>query len=315
MKIRYYIVILMIAGVLLYSAKDDVKTAYTHAVAYIQSSSVLAPDTLNPAIGIPTDNTVSPIISKTINTPEALRAAGVFLGLTSSTALSAKDIITLTNGERHDNGNVAALTENPTLDATAQVKLQDMFTNQYFEHVSPSGIGVQNLADQEGYQYIIIGENLALGDFKDDTALMAAWMASPGHRANILNPKYTDIGVAVGQGIFDGQKTWLAVQHFGLPKSACPSIDAVLHGVIDANQIQITAMGADMTLRRKHIDSGAVYNGMSSDEQISAYNALVETYNALVTDTKQKIGTYNADVTAFNNCISNNTVGMPSTTE
>ncbi len=309
MKIRYYILILIIAGVFLYTAKNDVKTAYEHTLAYIQNSRANIISEISNA-HTSSDSTVAINTSKTVETPGVLRAAGQFLGLNSSAKLTAEGVIALTNQQRHDNGNLPALKENVTLDATAHIKLEDMFSKQYFEHVSPSGVGVQNLADQEGYEYIIIGENLALGNFKDNAALVAAWMASPGHRANILNSKYVDIGVAVGQGTFNGEQTWLAVQHFGLPKSTCPSIDEVLHGVIDANQSQINTMSADMAVRRQQIDSGAVYDGMSTNEQIAAYNALIEQYNTLVNDTKSKINTYNAEVTAFNACIASATAGQ-----
>ena len=48
-------------------------------------------------------------------------------------------------------------------------------------------------------------------------------MASPGHRANILNSRFIDIGVAVKEGEYQGKETWLAVQEFGEPLSDCPS--------------------------------------------------------------------------------------------
>ncbi len=305
----------MIVGLFLYAAKDDVKTVYQHVLSYLHTTSDTVSRLGTDGGQTNSDDTVAASTSKAVVSPGALRVANQFLGVAPATKLSAKGVIALTNVQRHENGNLPALKENATLDMTAQIKLQDMFSKQYFEHVSPSGVGVQNLADQEGYEYIVIGENLALGNFKDNAALVAAWMASPGHRANILNSKYTEIGVAVGQGKFEGQMTWLAVQHFGLPKSACPSIDEVLHGVVDANLSQIDTMSADMIIRRQKIKSGAVYDGMSTNEQITAYNTLVAQYNTLVNDTKQKIVTYNKEVDAFNACIKNNTSGLKTTTE
>ena len=64
---------------------------------------------------------------------------------------------------------------------------------------------------------------------------MTAWMNSPGHRANILNPHFQEIGVAVGKGMYEGHETWIAVQSFGMPLSACPASDANLKIKIDAN--------------------------------------------------------------------------------
>jgi uncharacterized protein YkwD len=316
MKIRYYIPIFVLIGFFLYIARDDVKTAYDHVRTSIDSALHIAVPT--PAVSSTQTNTLSDSIntSTAIVTPGPLRVTSNFLqALSPEAKLTAQGVITLTNQQRQENGGLPPLVENATLNGTAEIKLQDMFTKQYFAHVSPSGVGVQNLADQNGYQYIVIGENLALGNFNDDAALVAAWMASPGHRANILNTKYTEIGVAVGEGMFEGKQTWLAVQHFGLPRSACPALDEVLHGVIDADQTQLSAMSADMAVRRQQIDSGAVYNGMTTNEQITAYNTLVQQYNILVTDTKTKINKYNTEVAALNACIANDTAGVKTVTE
>ena len=68
---------------------------------------------------------------------------------------------------------------------------------------------------RSNYPYLAAGENLALGDFKNANELVAAWMASPGHRANILNGVYRDIGVATGFDAFEGRKTIIVVQIFG----------------------------------------------------------------------------------------------------
>ena len=132
-----------------------------------------------------------------------------------------------------------ALLENTKLDQSAELKAQDMLKNQYFAHTSPSGMAVGNLAEKVGYEFIAIGENLALGNFENDEALVQAWMDSPGHRANILNSRYQEIGVAVLKGVFEGRTTWLAVQHFGLPLSVCPSPQEGVKLTIDANQNKI----------------------------------------------------------------------------
>lgn len=318
MKIRNYIIILLVLGVLLYAAKDDVTDVYNHAATYLNKEGVAVPmaikSTPDTSSVKTTDKTESVNTHTAVVTPGPLRSATDFLGVTKPNTLSASTVIVLTNKERAQNGNLPELKENKTLDATAAIKLQDMFAQQYFEHISPKGVGVKNLADNAGYRYILIGENLALG-YDDNATLLAAWMASPGHRANILNSKYTEIGVAVGHGMFNGHDTWLAVQHFGLPSSACPSTDEVLNGVIEANQAHLDTMAADLAVRREHIKSGAVYDGMSTNEQITAYNTLVAQYNALVAEIKQQIATYNGGVEAHNACIDQNTSGQTSISE
>lgn len=111
--------------------------------------------------------------------------------------LTAAGIIEQTNAQRGDFGQ-SALKENEQLNQAALAKVKDMFAGQYFEHISPLGKGPADLAKAAGYLYVSIGENLALGNYKDDAALVEAWMNSPGHRANILDPRFTEIGIGVG---------------------------------------------------------------------------------------------------------------------
>lgn len=94
-----------------------------------------------------------------------------------------------------------------------------MFRLGYFEHVSPEGRDPWYWFHEANYVYRYAGENLAI-DFSDANALFAAWMESPTHRANILHPKYTEIGVAVVDGLFADTPTTLVVQHFGTPMTA-----------------------------------------------------------------------------------------------
>jgi uncharacterized protein YkwD len=296
MKTRYQIAILICICLALYLVRDDVATVYNRATSYLSDK-----DITKESILIKADKVASML--QQANTPGALK---VTEGLTSTTKvkLSVKDVISWTNKNRASNGNLAPLLENSKLNQSAQMKVDDMFKHQYFEHISPNGKGVSDIAKDVSYEYIVIGENLALGNFKDSQALLDAWMASPGHRANILNSRYTEIGVAVGHGKFKGEDTWLAVQHFGLPRSACPSVDEVLHGVITLNQKDIKAMEEDLTIRQQRIESRAVYEGKTTNEQISDYNSLVAKYNQLILDLKQKISNYNNTVRAFNDCLS-----------
>lgn len=308
MKISYQILIIIFVLLSLFVVKDDVKVAYNRAVSYIEGKINKYPDSSTKDNILIKAEQVSSLFKKVI-TPGALKVTDSITSDTANVKLSVKDVIALTNSNRASNGNLPALKENSKLDFSAQIKLNDMFKQQYFEHISPDGIGVSDLGDRVSYEYIVIGENLALGNFKDAKALLDAWMASPGHRANILNKSYTEIGVAVGRGMFDGHDTWLAVQHFGLPRSACPSINEALHGIINLNQKDIKALETDLSLRRSKIDSGVIYAGKTPNEQITDYNSLVLKYNQMLLDLKQKISQYNTGVRAFNTCLSTNTSG------
>jgi len=184
----------------------------------------------------------------------------------------------------------------------AQMKVDDMFAKQYFEHVSPIGVGPADLAKAVGYAYVIVGENLALGDFGSDQGVVTAWMNSPGHRANILNVHYQEIGAAVGKGIYEGNETWIAVQSFGMPLSACPAIDYVLKSQIDANNIKIANLRTELDVKKALIDATPV-SEYDYNMYVSEYNVMVPEYNALVGNNRILVANYNAGVQAFNSCI------------
>jgi uncharacterized protein YkwD len=296
MKFFYQTIVFFFVVLSLFLARDDVVSMIDRVYSHIEKKSE------TPLIQF--EGTKEAQLPSKVDMPGALRVVGNILNV-NNTKLSKDSLISLTNKERKDNGNLEALKDNQLLDLTAEKKLQDMFDNQYFEHISSKGVGVGNLADEVGYEYILIGENLAMGNFKDDTSLMDAWMASAGHRANILNKNYTDIGMAVGKGNFEGQNIWMAVQHFGTPRSVCPTIDQVLLGVINLSQDKIKDEESDLLNRKEMIDKGVVYEGSTYSEQVTEYNNLIIPYNNLITDVKKQIDNYNNQVHAFNLCLKN----------
>ena len=130
-------------------------------------------------------------------------------------ALPKADIIAETNNRRIANG-FNLLVENQKLNAAADYKMRDMFARQYFDHYGPGQTsGVVELLQRFGYGYTLVGENLAMGNFRNANELLSLWMGSPGHRANILRADFKEIGVATGYGIFNGKRTIIAVQIFG----------------------------------------------------------------------------------------------------
>jgi uncharacterized protein YkwD len=133
-------------------------------------------------------------------------------------AIVPAEIIALTNQERAQNG-VGQLTDNAELDAAAQAKAEDMATKGYFSHISPDGETPWQWITNAGYQYQYAGENLAVR-FINSSDVVNAWMASPSHRANIVKPVYTDIGVGAAEGNYEGQPATYVVQYFGTPASS-----------------------------------------------------------------------------------------------
>jgi uncharacterized protein YkwD len=215
--------------------------------------------------------------------------------------LTEAGVLLWTNKNRQD-VSINNLTQSETLSKMAAQKLGDLFTKQYFEHESPSGVGPSDLAKQNGYDYIVIGENLALGNFDGDKALVDAWMASPGHRANILNTRYHEIGIAVGQGVFEGKNTWIAVQEFGLPITACPQPSVTDKSSIDQTKKNVDALEVSLAAQKKIIDSATIKYGTDYNAYVEKYNISVQKFNAMVLTLKAKISSYNKQVAAFNNC-------------
>lgn len=141
------------------------------------------------------------------------------------TPFSSRDVIAGINKSRRD-ANLSELKENEILSRAALAKAEDMLSRQYFAHDTPDGKAPWIFLENERYDYRAAGENLAL-DFENADSEHAALMASPTHRANILNSTYTEVGIAVEQGTFRGRSTILVVQFFGTPTVATVETAAI----------------------------------------------------------------------------------------
>ncbi len=215
--------------------------------------------------------------------------------------LTHDGVIEWTNTHREAEG-LPPLVTNDLLAQAAAEKLNDMFAQQYFEHESPDGTTIGDLISATGYAYIAVGENLAKGNFADDEDLVQAWMDSPGHRENIMDTRYTQIGIAVAQGEFDGQTVWLAVQEFGLPATACPNVDARLKASIDEDKARYDELEAELTQREQELD-GYKNDRDTYNAKVREYNEMVGELNTLVERVKATIARYNAQVDEVNACI------------
>lgn len=124
-------------------------------------------------------------------------------------------VVALTNAHRALAAE-GVLADSPVLDRAAQMKADDMASKGYFAHTSPEGISPWYWFQLAGYRYTHAGENLAV-NFYDSKDVVEAWMRSEGHRKNILNEKYTEIGVGVATGMYQEREAVFIVQHFGRP--------------------------------------------------------------------------------------------------
>ena len=135
--------------------------------------------------------------------------AGDKLTLTAAEKL----VLDLTNQERkkHD---LPPLTLNPTLFKVARAHSENMGRQMKMEHTLDEKTAFDRLR-AAGYKYAAAGENIGSGDPRAPvTLVMQAWMESEGHRANILNKEYTEIGVGVGR---DKEGNLYYTQVFGRP--------------------------------------------------------------------------------------------------
>ncbi|MFZ0614703.1 MAG: CAP domain-containing protein, partial [Desulfobacterales bacterium] len=122
----------------------------------------------------------------------------LFCGLAAADFES--EVIELVNIERGAR-NLHALSYSEELTVAARLHSQDMAARNYFSHTSLDGRLFSERITAAGYEYQRCGENIAAG-YATPAAVVDGWMNSDGHRANILNPDYCDIGV--GYAAVDG---------------------------------------------------------------------------------------------------------------
>nr|WP_317331448.1 CAP domain-containing protein [uncultured Romboutsia sp.] len=108
-----------------------------------------------------------------------------------------RQVLDLVNEERTKRG-ISALTLDSSLSSVATKKSQDMVNKNYFDHTSPTYGSPFDMMKQFRVSYRTAGENIAKGQ-KTPQDIVTAWMNSEGHRKNILNPNFTNLGVGIAK--------------------------------------------------------------------------------------------------------------------
>ncbi len=157
-----------------------------------------------------------------ILTPRMERLYPQVLGITANVSIT--DLVTLTNNKRAEGGLPPLILDNQ-LSVAAAAKAEHMFSHNYWAHTAPDGTTPWFFIRGAGYEYLYAGENLARG-FTTAPEAVDAWMASPGHRNNIMSPNYKDIGFAVLTGTLAGDETVLIVEMFGSKIETTAAINA-----------------------------------------------------------------------------------------
>ncbi|MEU3510948.1 CAP domain-containing protein, partial [Streptomyces longwoodensis] len=156
----------------------------------------------------PSARTTSPTPSPRPVTPKSAAASPRAAAPAASSDVAGQ-VLALVNQERKTAG-CAPLTSSDRLRDAAQTHSDDMAARDFFDHVNPDGADPGRRITAAGYRWSTYGENIAKGQ-QTARSVMTSWMNSPGHRANILNCAFKNLGVGVHRG--DGGPYW--TQDFG----------------------------------------------------------------------------------------------------
>lgn len=148
----------------------------------------------------------------------------------TASAITQSSVLELTNKARAASA-VGQVSYSSILERAAQAKADDMVARQYFAHNTPDGKTPWTFFEAVGYKYLTAGENLAV-HFNDVEPLQDAWMNSPGHKANILNSSFKEMGVGIARGTFEGHDSIFVVEEFGNPASGVVQAKPVVQPIV-----------------------------------------------------------------------------------
>lgn len=152
----------------------------------------------NPDLIHPNDDIQLPEGDHGQSTNQANEQLGNEIAEQANSTVQADEVLKLVNQERAKVG-LKALTLSPELTNVATVKAKDMRDKNYFDHTSPTYGSPFDMMTRFGIKYSSAGENIAAGQ-KTPQEVMNSWMNSSGHRANILNKDYEQLGVGYVTG-------------------------------------------------------------------------------------------------------------------
>jgi len=152
----------------------------------------------NPDLIHPNDNIQLPDGEHGQSIDQSNSDKGMEIAEQANSTVQADEVLKIVNQERSKIG-LKALTLSGELTNVATIKAQDMADNGYFDHTSPNYGSPFEMMKHFGIQYRSAGENIAAGQ-KNAQEVMNSWMNSSGHRANILNSDYEQIGIGYVTG-------------------------------------------------------------------------------------------------------------------
>lgn len=176
--------------------------------------------------------------------------------LSAKVTISTEDLLEKTNNERAKE-KLPTLKTNDRLAKAAFLKANDMIKRQYWAHVAPDGTTPWLWLSKAGYEYGAAGENLAK-NFVTADAAMAAWMASPEHRKNILDAQYREVGFAVVNGEMDSRPVTLVVALYGQPAGVLAATTTTGAAPIEAPSVQPLGLLARVSVALESLTPSAI---------------------------------------------------------
>jgi hypothetical protein len=177
-----------------------------------------------------------------------------------ATNVSSSGLLESTNKQRKNNSK-QTLKSNKQLSNAAQDKAEDMAKRNYWSHNTPEGDSPWVFITSSGYLYEKVGENLAYG-FATSADVVSGWMNSPGHKANLLDPSYTDVGFgfADAKSFQDSGESTIVVAMYGQPQSDDDSQPEQSSSIVSAETIAF--------------NNQAVLNSQPTSEKVSRIEAM-----------------------------------------
>lgn len=124
-------------------------------------------------------------------------ASVLFVSHAFASPITTQNVLDGINQQRTNRG-LPKFAINPDLTNAANLKSKDMINRNYFEHFA-FGMTPWDFIKNAGYNYLYAGENLAM-DYNTSEGMVSAWMNSPAHKDNILNPDFQDAGIGIVKG-------------------------------------------------------------------------------------------------------------------
>jgi hypothetical protein len=141
-----------------------------------------------------------------------------------------------------------------------------------------------------------------MGGFVSSKEVVDAWMASPGHKKNILSETYSEIGIAAGRGNYEGKNIWMIVQSFGYPISKCPTVSPTFDAEIKRLDQKLLLLSTLAEMRKKTLTN---LEGSLEERQakVDSYNIVARLYNKTVEEYADFVEDYNKQVGKYNSCV------------